>query len=170
MPIGQIAVMWTNVQSAIAGSERIFELLDEEPEIQDPRQPYAIGRLRGQVEFHQVNFHYNPDEPVLDRISLTARPGETVAIVGPTGAGKTTILNLIPRFYDPISGSVSIDGIDVRDMNQADLRSNIGIVLQDTFLFNDTVMNNIRFGRDGASDAEVRGWRRCPTPMDLSSD
>ena len=156
-PIGQIAVMWTNVQSAIAGSERIFELLDEEPEIQDPPQPVVVDRLRGRVEFHNVNFHYNPDEPVLDRISLIARPGETVAIVGPTGAGKTTILNLIPRFYDPISGAVRIDGVDVRQMRRADLRSNIGIVLQDTFLFNDTIMNNIRFSREGASDAEVRG-------------
>ena len=156
-PIGQIAVMWTNVQSAIAGSERIFELLDEEPEIQDPPQPVAVDRLKGRVEFHHVSFHYNPDEPVLDRISLIARPGETVAIVGPTGAGKTTILNLIPRFYDPISGSVKIDGVDVRQLRRSDLRSHIGMVLQDTFLFNDTIMNNIRFSREGATDAEVRG-------------
>ena len=156
-PIGQIAVMWTNVQSAIAGSERIFELLDEEPEIQDPPNPVAVDRLRGRVEFHHVGFHYNPNEPVLDRISLIARPGETVAIVGPTGAGKTTILNLIPRFYDPISGSVKIDGVDVRQMRRSDLRSHIGMVLQDTFLFNDTIMNNIRFSREGATDAEVRG-------------
>ena len=156
-PIGQIAVMWTNVQSAIAGSERIFELLDEEPEIQDPPQPVAVDRLKGRVEFHHVSFHYNPDEPVLDRISLIARPGETVAIVGPTGAGKTTILNLIPRFYDPISGSVKIDGVDVRQMRRSELRSHIGMVLQDTFLFNDTIMNNIRFSREGATDAEVRG-------------
>ncbi len=156
-PIGQIAVMWTNVQSAIAGSERIFELLDEEPEIQDPPQPVAVDRLKGRVEFHNVRFHYNPDEPVLDRISLIARPGETVAIVGPTGAGKTTILNLIPRFYDPISGSVKIDGVDVRQMRRSELRSHIGMVLQDTFLFNDTIMNNIRFSREGATDAEVRG-------------
>ncbi|MXZ41721.1 MAG: ABC transporter ATP-binding protein [Caldilineaceae bacterium SB0666_bin_21] len=156
-PIGQIAVMWTNVQSAIAGSERIFELLDEEPEIQDPPQPVAVDRLKGRVEFHHVSFHYNPDEPVLDRISLIARPGETVAIVGPTGAGKTTILNLIPRFYDPISGSVKIDGVDVRQMRRSDLRSHVGMVLQDTFLFNDTIMNNIRFSREGATDAEVRG-------------
>ena len=156
-PIGQIAVMWTNVQSAIAGSERIFELLDEEPEIQDPPNPVAVDRLRGRVEFHHVGFRYNPNEPVLDRISLIARPGETVAIVGPTGAGKTTILNLIPRFYDPISGSVKIDGVDVRQMRRSDLRSHIGMVLQDTFLFNDTIMNNIRFSREGATDAEVRG-------------
>ena len=156
-PIGQIAVMWTNVQSAIAGSERIFELLDEEPEIQDPPQPVAVDRLKGRVEFHNVSFHYNPDEPVLNRISLIARPGETVAIVGPTGAGKTTILNLIPRFYDPISGSVKIDGVDVRQMRRSELRSHIGMVLQDTFLFNDTIMNNIRFSREGATDAEVRG-------------
>ena len=156
-PIGQIAVMWTNVQSAIAGSERIFELLDEEPEIQDPPQPVAVDRLKGRVEFHHVSFRYNPDEPVLDRISLIARPGETVAIVGPTGAGKTTILNLIPRFYDPISGSVKIDGVDVRQMRRSELRSHIGMVLQDTFLFNDTIMNNIRFSREGATDAEVRG-------------
>lgn len=156
-PIGQIAVMWTNVQSAIAGSERIFELLDEEPEIQDPPQPVAMDRLKGRVEFHHVSFHYNPDEPVLDRVSLIARPGETVAIVGPTGAGKTTILNLIPRFYDPISGSVKIDGVDVRQMRRSDLRSHVGMVLQDTFLFNDTIMNNIRFSREGATDAEVRG-------------
>ena len=154
-PIQQVSVLWTNIQSAIAGAERIFGLLDEVPDIVEARNPVEMHQIRGLVELENVTLEYNPGEPVLRGISLSAEPGQTVAIVGPTGAGKTTIINLIPRFYDAKSGAVKIDGINVRDVSLSSLRKQIGIVLQDSFLFSDTVMNNIRFGRPDASDAEV---------------
>jgi ATP-binding cassette, subfamily B, multidrug efflux pump len=154
-PITQIAVLWTNVQSAIAGGERIFGLLDEPAEITDKPNAGPIPAISGRVQFAGVRAGYNADEPVLKGIDFTAEPGQTIAIVGPTGAGKTTIINLIPRFYDVFSGSVSIDGHDVRDVTMQSLRDQIGIVLQDTFLFSETVMENIRYGRVGATDEEV---------------
>ncbi|MBI5670854.1 MAG: ABC transporter ATP-binding protein [Chloroflexi bacterium] len=154
-PIQQIAVLWTNVQSAIAGGERIFGLLDEEPTVVDKPNAIAMPPIQGKVEFDNVSAEYKAGEPVLKGVSLTAEPGQTIAIVGPTGAGKTTIINLIPRFYDVTGGSVRIDGIDVRDVTLDSLRSQIGIVLQDTFLFSDTVMENIRYGRLDATDEEV---------------
>ena len=154
-PIQQVSVLWTNIQSAIAGAERIFGLLDEVPDIVEAPNPVEMHQIRGRVELENVTLEYNPGEPVLRGVSLIAEPGQTVAIVGPTGAGKTTIINLIPRFYDAKSGAVKIDGINVRDVSLASLRKQIGIVLQDSFLFSDTVMNNIRFGRPEASDAEV---------------
>lgn len=154
-PIAQIAVMWTNVQSAIAGAERIFELQDEEPDIVEAPDAVDLPAIRGAVELEGVFHSYDAGETVLRNVSLRARPGETVAIVGPTGAGKTTILNLLPRFYDPDQGVIRIDGRDVRAVTKASLRRQIGIVLQDTFLFNDTIMNNIRFSRAEATDAEV---------------
>ena len=154
-PIQQVSVLWTNIQSAIAGAERIFGLLDEAPDIVEAPNPVEMHQIRGLVEFENVTLEYNPGEPVLRGVSLIAEQGQTVAIVGPTGAGKTTIINLIPRFYDAKSGAVKIDGINVRDVGLAGLRKQIGIVLQDSFLFSDTVMNNIRFGRPDASDAEV---------------
>jgi ATP-binding cassette subfamily B multidrug efflux pump len=155
MPIQQIAVMWTNIQSAIAGGERIFSLLDERAEIVERPDARPMPQIQGQVSFDDVKAAYHKDQPVLRGISFSARPGETIAIVGPTGAGKTTIINLIPRFYDISGGAVTIDGVDVRDVTLASLRSQIGIVLQDTFLFSDTVLNNIRYGRLDASDEEV---------------
>ncbi|HRJ44612.1 MAG TPA: ATP-binding cassette domain-containing protein, partial [Caldilineaceae bacterium] len=118
-------------------------------------KPVQMGQIQGRVEFKDVTLEYNPGEPVLRGVNLHAEPGQTVAIVGPTGAGKTTIINLIPRFYDTKSGAVTIDGLNVRDVGLDSLRRQIGIVLQDSFLFSDTVMNNIRFGRPEASDAEV---------------
>ncbi|MBX3054441.1 MAG: ABC transporter ATP-binding protein [Caldilineaceae bacterium] len=154
-PIQQVSVLWTNIQSAIAGAERIFGLLDEEPDIVEAPNPVEIDQIQGRVEFKDVTLEYNPGELVLKGVNLTAEPGQTVAIVGPTGAGKTTIINLIPRFYDAKSGSVSIDGVNVRDVRLDSLRQQVGIVLQDSFLFSDTVMNNIRFGRPDASDEEV---------------
>lgn len=154
-PIQQVSVLWTNIQSAIAGAERIFGLLDEEPGIVEAPKPVQMGQIQGRVEFRDVTLEYNPGEPVLRGVNLTAEPGQTVAIVGPTGAGKTTIINLIPRFYDAKSGAVLIDGVNVRDVGLDSLRKQIGIVLQDTFLFSDTVMNNIRYGRPEASDEEV---------------
>jgi ATP-binding cassette subfamily B multidrug efflux pump len=154
-PVTQIAVLWTNIQSAIAGGERIFSLLDEKVDIQDKPNAKVMPPINGRVEFNQVRAEYKSGQPVLKGIDFTAEPGQMIAIVGPTGAGKTTIINLIPRFYDVTAGSVKIDGIDVRDVTMESLRSQIGIVLQDTFLFSDTVMNNIRYGRLGASDEDV---------------
>ena len=154
-PIQQIAVLWTNVQNAIAGGERIFTLLDEVPAVQDQPGAAAMPAIQGRVVFDDVSAAYTVGVPVLNHVSFTAEPGQTVAIVGPTGAGKTTIINLLPRFYDVTGGSVKIDGQDVRSVTAESLRRQIGIVLQDTFLFSATVMENIRFGRPDATDAEV---------------
>ncbi len=154
-PIQQIAVLWTNLQNAVAGAERIFGLLDVEPGIQDKPGAVDMPQIRGEVEFVDVESEYKSGERVLDGISFKAEAGKTIAIVGPTGAGKTTIINLIPRFYDTLKGAVKIDGLDVRDVTMASLRRQIGIVLQDSFLFSTTVMENIRFGRPDATDEEV---------------
>ncbi|MFN8459035.1 MAG: ABC transporter ATP-binding protein [Anaerolineae bacterium] len=154
-PIQQIAVLWTNVQNAVASGERIFDLLDEVPQVQDKPGAPPMPPIQGKVELVNVSAAYKPDEPVLRGVNLSAEPGQTIAIVGPTGAGKTTIINLLPRFYDVTGGAVLIDGLDVRDVTAASLRRQIGLVLQDTFLFSDTVMENIRFGRPSASDEEV---------------
>jgi ATP-binding cassette, subfamily B, multidrug efflux pump len=155
-PVQQIATLWTNIQSAVAGAERIFGLLDTVPDVTDKPGAREMPVIQGTVEFADVDATYKKgEENVLCKVNLTAQPGQTVAIVGPTGAGKTTIINLIPRFYDVIGGAVRIDGIDVRDVTRASLRKQIGIVLQDTFLFSDTVMNNIRYGRMDASDEDV---------------
>lgn len=154
-PIQQIAVLWANIQSAVAGGERIFNLMDEIPTIVDKAGAKPLAQIQGKVEFQDAWAEYKSGEPVLRGVSLTAEPGQTIAIVGPTGAGKTTIINLLPRFYDVTKGAVKIDGTDVRDVVASSLRSQIGIVLQDTFLFSDTVMNNIRYGKLGATDEEV---------------
>ncbi len=154
-PIQQIAVLWTNIQNAIAGGERIFTLLDVQPEIVDAPQAQPMPAIKGEVKFESVFAAYKKDEHVLNGVSFTAEPGQTIAIVGPTGAGKTTMINLIPRFYDVTGGAVLIDGVDVRNVTAESLRRQIGIVLQDTFLFSASVMDNIRFGRPEASDEEV---------------
>ncbi len=154
-PIQQIAVLWTNIQNAIAGAERIFTILDEKPAVYNKQGAQDMPQIEGLVEFENATHSYEDGVPVLKDVSFTAQPGQTVAIVGPTGAGKTTIINLIPRFYDVTGGAVRIDGIDVRDVSMKSLREQIGIVLQDTFLFSTTVMENVRFGRPGASDEEV---------------
>jgi len=155
-PIQQVSVLWTNIQNAIAGAERIFNILDEIPSVQSKLGAQDMPEIVGKVEFEHVSSAYKIDEPVLNDVTFTAEPGQTIAIVGPTGAGKTTIINLIPRFWDPTSGSVKIDGIDVSDVTAESLRVQIGIVLQDTFLFSASVMDNIRFGRPDASDEEVK--------------
>ena len=155
-PIQQISVLWTNIQNAIAGAERIFNILDEVPGVQSEPGAKAMPDIVGKVEFENVSSAYKEDEPVLQGVNFTAEVGQTVAIVGPTGAGKTTIINLIPRFWDVTDGSVRIDDLDVRDVTAESLRSQIGIVLQDTFLFSASVMDNIRFGRPDASDEEVK--------------
>jgi ATP-binding cassette subfamily B protein len=154
-PIQQIAVLWANIQSAIAGGERIFGLLDTRVDITDKADALIMPPIQGKVEFDHVVAGYQEYAPVLKGISFTAEAGQMIAIVGPTGAGKTTIINLIPRFYDVEQGAVRIDDHDVRDVKMESLRSQIGIVLQDTYLFSDTVMNNIRYGRLEATDEEV---------------
>jgi ATP-binding cassette subfamily B multidrug efflux pump len=154
-PIQQIAVLWTNIQNAIAGAERIFHILDEKPAVNNKPAAPELPEIKGLVEFKNATHSYEDGVPVLKDVSFTAQPGQTVAIVGPTGAGKTTIINLIPRFYDVTSGSIKIDGIDVRDVSMKSLREQIGIVLQDTFLFSQSVMENVRFGRPDATDEEV---------------
>jgi len=154
-PIQQIAVLWTNIQNAIAGAERIFTVLDEKPAVNNKPAAREMPEIKGLVEFDKATHSYEDGVPVLKDVSFTAQPGQTIAIVGPTGAGKTTIINLIPRFYDVTSGSIKIDGIDVRDVSMKSLREQIGIVLQDTFLFSQSVMENVRFGRPDATDEEV---------------
>ncbi len=154
-PIQQISVLWTNIQSAIAGGERIFGLLDVQPSITTAPDAKLLPPIHERVEFRDVHAAYIGDQPVLKGVSFEAKAGQTVAIVGPTGAGKTTIINLIPRFYDVTGGAVLIDGVDVRTVTPESLRVQIGIVLQDTFMFSTTVMDNIRFGRPDATDAEV---------------
>jgi ATP-binding cassette subfamily B multidrug efflux pump len=154
-PIAQISTLWTNIQSAIAGGERIFNLLDVEPAIHDKPEARPMPQIEGTVAFDHVSHSYEDGVPVLQDVSFEAKPGQNFAIVGPTGAGKTTIINLLPRFYDVSDGAVRIDDTDVRDVTAESLRRQIGIVLQDTFLFSTTVMENIRFGRPDATDEEV---------------
>jgi ATP-binding cassette subfamily B multidrug efflux pump len=147
--------MYNSIQAALAGAERVFEIIDTSPEVDDGPQAVSLRALRGDVSFEQVDFGYRPDTPVIKDMSLTAKAGEIVALVGPTGAGKTTIINLLTRFYEIDRGKISIDGHDIRQVKKADLRRQLGLVLQDTFLFSDTVMENIRYGRLEASDEEV---------------
>lgn len=155
-PVSQISQMYTQLQSALAGAERIFEILDEDDEVD--AEAHAAGHRAitdGDVVFEDVNFSYDGETMVLKNVDLHAEPGSTTALVGPTGAGKTTIINLITRFYEIDSGKILIDGIDLRDINKTELRQQLGIVLQDGFLFAGTVMENIRYGRLDATDEEV---------------
>jgi ABC-type multidrug transport system fused ATPase/permease subunit len=154
-PIQGIANLYAQVQAAVAGAERIFELLDTQPEITDAPDAVRLPPIQGRVEFDHVTFSYQDEEPVLQDVSLVAEPGQTVALVGPTGVGKTTLVSLLTRFYDVDAGAIRIDGHDVRQVNHESLRRQMGIVLQDTFLFSGTVMDNIRYGRLEASDEEV---------------
>lgn len=154
-PMRAIAMLYNQLQSAMAGAERIFEVLDEQPTVQDAPNAQPLVNIAGAVKFDQVSFAYEPGKPVLVDVSLEARPGETIALVGPTGAGKTTVISLLSRFYDVTEGAITVDGHDIRTVQQASLRQQLGIVLQDTFLFSGTVMENIRYGRLDATDAEV---------------
>ena len=153
-PLGEIAGMMQMLQSGVASAERVFELLDAEEEPADSAQTLMDGRAEGLVEFRDVSFSYT-DEPLIQDLNLRVEPGQTAAIVGPTGAGKTTLVNLIMRFYDVDSGRVTLDGVDIRDYSREDLRGQIGMVLQDAVLFKGTIMDNIRYGRLDATDEEV---------------
>ena len=155
-PISQMAQVANIMQSTAAAAERVFEFLDEEDEVKDPVNSVDPWEIRGEVEFEDVHFGYNPDKIIINDFSVDVKPGQKVAIVGPTGAGKTTIVKLLMRFYDINSGSIKIDGHDIRDFKRADLRNLFGMVLQDTWLFNGTIMENLRYGRLDATDAEVK--------------
>jgi len=154
-PLNRLASLYNTVQSALAGAERIFEIIDQEPELQDEPGAEPIEKVKGEVTFAGVDFSYEEGVPVLKNVSFRAEPGEMVALVGPTGAGKTTIVNLLTRFYDIDEGAIYVDGKDIREIEIDSLRSQLGIVLQDTYLFSGTVEENIRFGRLAARKEEV---------------
>ena len=155
MPIIQTASIANLIQSAIASAERVFELLDESEEIPDPVAPKVLTLAKGTVRFADVSFRYKEETPLIEHLDLDVTSGSTVAIVGPTGAGKTTLVNLLMRFYEIDSGAILVDGIDTREMTRDDLRGTFGMVLQDTWLFKGTIRDNIAYGRDGATEAEV---------------
>ena len=154
-PITQIASMINLLQSGVASAERVFELFDADEEIPDDHQPVMVEDPHGRVAFEHVSFRYDDDRPLIEDLSLKVEPGQTVAIVGPTGAGKTTLVNLIMRFYELDSGRITLDDIDIADMRRADLRSEIGMVLQDTWLFRGTIRENIAYGRPDATEDEI---------------
>jgi ATP-binding cassette subfamily B protein len=154
-PMRAISMLYNQLQSAMAGAERIFAILEEKPTVGDAPGAQPLPAIQGEVKFDHVDFSYIPGKPVLIDVNLEAKPGQTIALVGPTGAGKTTIINLLSRFYDITSGAIYVDGHDIRTVQQASLRRQLGIVLQDTFLFSATVMENLRYGRLDATDEEV---------------
>jgi len=153
-PLRQLANMYNSIQAALAGAERVFEMIDTPVEVDNASASPLPVPVRGEVHFTDVAFSYSPDTPIIKNMTLQAKAGQTIALVGPTGAGKTTIINLLTRFYEINSGSIVIDGKDIRDVSKDDLRKKLGIVLQDTFLFADTVMENIRYGRLNATDED----------------
>jgi len=155
MPIMQVAGISNVIQSAIASAERVFELLDETEELPDRAAPRAIAQAKGRVTFEHVSFRYKFETPLIEDMNLKVEPGQTVAIVGPTGAGKTTLVNLLMRFYEIDSGRIIVDGTDIREMTRDDLRHTFGMVLQDAWLFNGTIHDNIAYGADGATDERV---------------
>ena len=154
-PLRQLGGLYNQIQQSLAGAERIFEVLDEKPDLTDGADAVDLDRIEGKVEFEDVTFAYVPDVQVLRDVSLHAEPGQTIALVGPTGAGKTTIVNLLSRFYEIEHGGVRIDGTDIRRATKASLRRQLGVVLQQTFLFAESVMENIRYSRLDATNEEV---------------
>ena len=160
-PLQIISTTYTQAQSALAGAERIFDLVDSPVEVKDKPGALPMPHIRGDVRFDHVSFAYDVKKSVLNEVTFTVQAGQTIAIVGPTGAGKTTIVNLLQRFYDATDGAVFIDDIDIRDVQQASLRAQMGVVPQDSFLFSDTIANNIRYGKLDASDAEVEATAKA---------
>lgn len=168
-PIRDLSQIYNTFQAAMAGGERIFEMLDEQPKVKERPDARSLPTVNGLVRFEHVNFGYVPGVPVLKDVNFTAEPGRTIALVGPTGAGKSSIMNLLSRFYDVDSGAITIDGVDIRDVSLPSLRSQMGIVLQDTFLFSGTVADNIRYGRLDATDREVEQAARLANAHEFVS-
>ncbi|MCE5196604.1 MAG: ABC transporter ATP-binding protein/permease, partial [Negativicutes bacterium] len=166
-PLSTISKFYSQLLSANASAERVFEFLDFPPLVQDLPQAIPLPAIRGEVEFDHVTFAYQVDRPVLHDVSFLVKPGSNVALVGPTGAGKSTIINLISRFYDPTAGAVRIDGHDLRDVTLQSLRSQLGIVLQDTFIFSGTIGENIRYGKPEASEAEIEAAAKAAHAHDF---
>jgi ATP-binding cassette subfamily B protein len=154
-PLAQLGSMANLLQSGVASAERVFDLLDADEQSEDPDPAETPTEVHGRLIFDNVSFRYTPEKPLIDALSLVAEPGQTIAIVGPTGAGKTTLVNLMMRFYEIDSGRILLDGIDVAAMTRHDLRSRMGMVLQDTWLFGGTIRDNIAYGRPDASEAEI---------------
>ncbi|MCB0060468.1 MAG: ABC transporter ATP-binding protein, partial [Caldilineaceae bacterium] len=159
-PIQDMSQLYTTMQQAMAGGERVLQLLDTEPDVADPPSGAELGAIEGRVELQNVHFYYREDTPVLRDINLSIAPGQTVALVGPTGAGKTTIANLVARFYEASEGAVLVDGVDITTVTQQSLRRQMGLVPQDPFLFSGTIRDNIRFGQGDATDEEVEAAAR----------
>ncbi|MET3852602.1 ATP-binding cassette subfamily B multidrug efflux pump [Paenibacillus sp. OAE614] len=155
-PLNDLANIYNLLQSGVAGAERVFEVLDEREEPDDLPDAVRLDRTKGHVVFEDVSFGYRPEVPILKRVSFESKPGTSTALVGPTGAGKTTIVNLLTRFYDVTGGSIRIDGIDIRHYTRDSLRRTFGIVLQDTYLFSGTIKENIKYGKPDATDEEIR--------------
>lgn len=154
-PLSGVAQIAANIQGTMAAAERVFNFLDEKEEAPDAEPAQIVKEVKGKVEFHHVDFSYNPEKEIIKNFSVKIKPGMQVAIVGPTGAGKTTIINLLMRFYDPTNGYISIDGVPTREMKRADVRKMFGMVLQDTWLFSGTIEDNLRYGRSGVSHDDV---------------
>ena len=169
-PIQLASQVYTQAQAALAGGERIYNILDEDPEPPDPPGMPSLGTIEGRIEFEGVTFGYEPGRPVIHDVSFEIEPGQTVALVGPTGAGKTTIANLVPRFYDATGGSVRVDGRDVREVKRESLREGIATVLQEPFLFSGTVAENIGYGRQDAMREEVEAAARVASAHDFVSE
>lgn len=166
-PIQQLGQLYTQAQSALAAAERIFDLVDLPVDMTDPPEPVELGRFDGHVAFENVHFAYEPGHPVLRGIDFVVEPGQTVALVGPTGAGKTTIVNLVARFYDVTEGRITVDGVDLRELSMKSIRSQMGIVPQNSFLFSGSIRDNIRYGRLDATDAEVEEAARLARADDF---
>jgi ATP-binding cassette subfamily B protein len=160
-PLTTVASMSNLLQSGVASAERVFELLDADEQSLDPADPQVVHDPDGRVAFENVSFRYDPEKPLIDDLSLVAAPGQSVAIVGPTGAGKTTLVNLVMRFYDIDGGRITLDGVDIATMTRDDLRGEIGMVLQDTWLFGGTIRENIAYGRPGATEEEIQAAARA---------